>query len=139
MATRGYAMLLLVLALASCNTTANHSVMVDVSSDEWFEPVVLALEVYDTESSVDLDVALRYNSIIAGDSVELHIATTAPDGVRWSEYLTICMPETEGLILNYDAPYRRMVQWPLEGEYTFCITPKRVYAGIVAVGINISK
>ncbi len=139
MVVRGYAILLFVWALVSCNTSANHSVMVDVDSDEWFEPVELTLEVYDSEVSVDMDIALRYHTVIAGEKMELHIATTAPDGVRWSENITIQLPDTEGLILNYDAPYRHSVQWPTEGEYRFRITPNRIYAGVAAVGINISK
>ncbi len=126
----------LVALVVGCNTSNSHSVMVDVDSSAWYKPAEVALEVYDTTSVVSLDVALRYSSSLESDSLELHITTIAPDSVRWSEYFTVALPQCDGQIINYDAPYRNAVKWQMEGEYKFCITPKRVYKGVMAIGIN---
>ncbi len=136
MMMRCCALMLIAWLISSCNTSDVSSTMVDVDSQGWTSPAEVTLTVDDTLSMFDLGIALRYEPKVVRDSLELLVTTVAPDGVRWSESVTIYPESSQATIENYDAPYLNGVKWSMLGDYKIQFAPKYICKGVHAVGVN---
>ncbi len=128
---------LLLLLLTGCNTTKELYSVVDVSPKEWFSPVEVSFELYDNSTKYEMQVSLRYGDMICSDSVEIIVETIAPDGVSWSDPLTIQTPHQGDLITIVDSDFRRDIKWCCEGRYRVIFYPQHLYRGVTAVGVNL--
>ncbi len=128
---------LLLLFVVGCSAVEYHSKVVDTDPEEWTFPANLSLAVSDTVQQHDLQLIMRYSNLLKVDSVELLVTTTAPDGVYWSDRLTL-YPRRNGRSFNtLQSTYRRNVRWSQIGEYNIVFQPQRTYRGVTAIGLDI--
>ncbi len=132
-------LLSILLFTTSCAVDAQRGHFADVDQSGWHQPTEINFEVDDMSNAVELQLALRYNSTISADSVELLVATKAPDGVMWSEPFTIYTPTDTSAFYVVESSFRRNVEWQQEGNYQILLHPRHNYQGITAVGVNIIK
>ncbi len=133
------AIYLATLSLSGCNTSGQQSLMREIDYAGWQSPAKLSLEVYDTTATVDLQIALRYDSAQLRDSINLMIATITPDRVRWNDNITLHLDSQQRGITNRDFDFRQDVKWGQIGKYQIAIYPQHNYKGISAIGVNIKE
>ncbi len=129
---------LLMLLCVGCNHYGEIVHASDVDPTGWFTPSRVRFEVVDTSSRVDMSIMVRYDNILAPDSIELLVSTIAPDSVMWSEHFTLYTPkDADHSIYVLDTPYRRDIKWGQAGEYNMIFHPQQLYMGVSAIGVDI--
>ncbi|MGN0007813.1 MAG: hypothetical protein ACI35T_06925 [Alistipes sp.] len=132
----------LVLMLLSGCIAPQNSVVRDVDSCEWSEPVTLVVDNDDTLSMRRLSFVIRYNADFRADVVGLKVNVIQPDAASFSESVSVYplhTSSTSSVSTVETITYRESSVLRQRGSYLFTITPLHPVCGIEAIGINIEN
>ena len=116
--------------------------LTDVNVASWRDEAAITWFNSDTTALRDLDLVLHVDRSFDCRELQLEIAVTTPDSLRYVERVTVpATVEWRGNIRRTDIrmPYRHNVRFAREGEYIIGITPVVEVNGVEAAGMNFSK
>jgi len=142
--------LLLSLALFSCDRSMVYEKFEDVPGNEWkvSSPINFTLPVEDTVTSQNILIAVRNASSYKYSNLFLFVTTTSPSGASVCDTIEVPLADDKGrwygkgVSRYYDlrVPYKRMIKFPLKGDYTISVVQgmrEENLGGIVKVGIRV--
>ena len=127
-----------VLLAAGCSTPYR-SIVADVDSDAWSEPVELILANSDTVNAFDWQLFFRCPGPVEPDTLSLSITLLSPDSLRCVERFAFRLPAVDApaaRLRECAVDYRRRVRLSRTGDYRIRIAPLRPLSGIEAVGLQ---
>lgn len=131
-------LLLLTLFATGCSSPYR-SLVADVDSRGWSEPVELELPNSDTVHPYDWQLFVRCDDRLEPDTLSLRITLLTPDSLRFGETFAMRIPRSENpaaVLQEVAVDYRQRVQLRCTGSYRIRIAPLRPVRGIEAVGIQ---